>query len=283
MFDRVFKKKDESSYTDLTRRSRVDKAAEYMGRRPRTAPASPSISSTGDENKTIESPRHRHSLGEGILSSHSATPGPFYDEPASFAFLPPPAPVSNDRTSDRTPRSSRRWKDSPCPPMVPEAPEGSNELRNPFRNNTSESACSTGRSDSLESFADTGVPVHRIVRSFRPAQIIEDGSHRPQKAAIFTTGGGETSFNVPSTTSSATSNPFADSHATSAPTSRSATVDGFPLTADGTTAASPRSGSRRWSILKSPRRGSYDFLQVKIPTAVMSPVRESRLAFWSKA
>ncbi|KAI0361878.1 hypothetical protein OH77DRAFT_1068 [Trametes cingulata] len=281
MFDRVFKKKDESSYTDLTRRSRVDKAAEYAGKRPRTAPASPNTTSYGETDKAAGLSKQRHSLGEGILSSHRATPEPFFEEPASFAFLPPPTPVSNEQMNERTPRSSRQWDDSPCPRMAPEAPTGSNELRNPFRSSTNDSISSVGRTDSFESLADTGVPVHRTVRSFRPAQTIEDARHQPQKAAIFTVGVPDGPLDVPSISTTTTSNPFTDTHDASAPASPTGGMSRSPLSTSGTT--SPRSGSRRWSLLRSPRRGSYDFLQVKIPTGLMSPVRESRLAFWSKA
>lgn len=187
--------------------------------------------------------------------------------------------------------------DNPCPRMMLQRRSSSGmELRNPFRSDTNESMASMGRTDSFDSFADTGVPVHRTVRAFRPAHTIADAGHAPQKAAIFTTTGREPQ--VSPLTVNATSDPFADSPAASQSTLPVVSTAGSPVTREETTVRpymprllyvnsqyvqSQRPISRRWSILRSPKRASQDFLQVKIPTGLMSPVRESRLAFWSKA
>lgn len=183
--------------------------------------------------------------------------------------------------------------------MIPQRRESSGmELRNPFRNDTNESMASMGRTDSFDSFADTGVPVHRTVRAFRPAHIAADGSHAPQKAAIFTTEAAGREPQVSPLTVNATSDPFVDSPVASQCTIPVVSTAGSPAPPEESTVRlymrgllyvysqtvqSQRPISRRWSLLRSPKRASQDFLQVKIPTGLMSPVRESRLAFWSKA
>ncbi|KAI0637187.1 hypothetical protein C8Q77DRAFT_1155042 [Trametes polyzona] len=287
MFDRVFGKKEEPTYTTLARRARVDKqkAAEYAAaRRPRTAPASSGTASAADSNETNRTLPHRRSLGDGSMSPHRAMAEPLrFSSPeplAPFSFLPPPTqPLSPEAENPAPPSPTRHV--SPCPRMVPQRRESSVEIRNPFRSDTADSVGSMGRTESFDSFADTGVPVHRTVRAFRPAQTMGDASHIPHKAAIFTAESTTSRLQAPPSTVNAVSDPFTDSHVASQPPSPSVSVASSPVPRDQT--SSPRLMSRPWSLLRSPKRESQDFLQVKIPTGIMSPVRESRLSFWSKA
>ncbi len=116
------------------------------------------------------------------------------------------------------------------------------ELRNPFRSDTNESMASMGRTDSFDSFADTGVPVHRTVRAFRPAHIIADASHAPQKAAIFTTEVAGREPQVSPLTVNATSDPFADSPAASQSTLPVISTVGSPIPREETTVRSYTQG-----------------------------------------
>ncbi|KAI0646846.1 hypothetical protein C8Q79DRAFT_956664 [Trametes meyenii] len=310
MFDRVFKKKDEPTFTDLTRRNRVDKqkAAEYLSRRPRTAPATPRTVSPTGSDETTRVINYRHSLGDVSLSPHRVIQEPFRftapeGSPPEFSMLPPPTHPLNPRKAPapaaptvpsvpvqrRTPPpppSPVSREESPCPRMVPRVPSASNELRNPFRRSgTADSVTSMARTESCDSFADTGVPVHRTVRAFRPARpvSVDSADHQPLRAAIFTTVGQEQPIGplaVPPSTAGVISDPFTDSHAAaSQPASPSASAMGGLSLADD----SPRNTRSRWSSLRRASKQGRDFLQVNIPTGVMSPVRESRLAFWSKA
>ncbi|OJT08864.1 hypothetical protein TRAPUB_215 [Trametes pubescens] len=284
MFERVFKKKDsldeQGSYSELARRSRVakQKAAEHSSRRPRTAP------SPSDFNASDRLIVHRHSFDDESMSPHHTTPEPLrFSSPevlAPFSFAPPTVHPQSLRPVQRPPSAPQL--ENPCPRMMLQRRSSSGmELRNPFRSDTNESMASMGRTDSFDSFADTGVPVHRTVRAFRPAHIIADASHAPQKAAIFTTEAAGREPQVSPLTVNATSDPFADSPAASQSTLPVISTVGSPIPREETT--SQRPVSRRWSLLRSPKRTSQDFLQVKIPTGLMSPVRESRLSFWSKA
>ncbi|EIW60574.1 uncharacterized protein TRAVEDRAFT_70918 [Trametes versicolor FP-101664 SS1] len=281
MFERVFKKKDSSdeppcSYSELARRNRVAKAAEQSSRRPRTAPGA------SDSNASDRLIVHRHSFDDESMSPHHTIPEPLrFSSPeilAPFSFTPPTIHPQSLQPAQRPP--SAPPLDNPCPRMMLQRRSSSGmELRNPFRSDTNESMASMGRTESFDSFADTGVPVHRTVRAFRPAHIIADAGHAPQKAAIFTTTGREPQ--VSPLTVNATSDPFADSPAASQSTLPVVSTAASPVPREETTSQRPI--SRRWSLLRSPKRASQDFLQVKIPTGLMSPVRESRLAFWSKA
>ncbi|KAI8998829.1 hypothetical protein BD414DRAFT_135277 [Trametes punicea] len=285
MFDRVFsKKREENNRTDLTRRNRIDKAAEYIGRRPRTAP--PSGAATPESAESSAAMHHRRSLGEHSISSYPKSGETFrYLSTERLASSSSFLPSAAGRPASATALRSRAvFEDCPCPRMVPQSPAGTFELRNPFRSDTNDSFSTMGRSDSFDSFADTTVPVHRTVRASRPVEVTADASHNPQRAAIFTTATAGGQSEQPPWTATAITDPFTDAHATSDSTSpppqamtNDATSSDEPMTQQ------PVSRIRRWSILRSPKRGSRDFLQVHIPTGVMSPVRESRLAFWSKA
>ncbi|KAI0831087.1 hypothetical protein BC628DRAFT_1352204 [Trametes gibbosa] len=288
MFDNVFKKKEEPRYVQLARQARVARQKAYReerkGKRPSTAPESSSTAPAASSAAANHSINYRRSLGDESMFPHRAIPEPLRfsapDVLEPFAFLPPPAQSQSPPSSARASRTPLNMADSPCPHMMPDHHTPSVELHNPFRSGTSESMTSTGRTESFDSFADTGVPIHRTVRTFRPTQTLADAKHTPQKAAIFT---GETTpahLQVPPTTTSVASDPFTDTHTTAGQSSSFST--GMASTA--ATQKEPKtSTSRRWSVLRSPKRASHDFLQVKIPTGIMSPVRESRLAFWSKA
>ncbi|KAI0665012.1 hypothetical protein C8Q70DRAFT_1102066 [Cubamyces menziesii] len=306
MFNRVFKRKDESNYSELARRSRVDKqkSAEIVARRPRTAPSSRNPSpphtdllvcvrvpsylkilsaKTRIQSRAQDAVKYRHSMGDTNMS-------PYYAQPEPFRYARTEASISSG-TPIPSPTSSYGWRpreeitqvrtapgDSPCPRMAPQTPTLSNELRNPFRSNTSDSIASISRTTSLDSFADTGVPVHRMVRASR-ARIIEDAAHLPQKAIICTTGA---QLQVPPPTINAITDPFTDAHVASQPTSPSISRVNSPFSIDQPT-TSPTPRHRKWSLLRSPKRGEQSLLNVNIPSGVMSPVRESRLTFWPKA
>ncbi|KAI0670597.1 hypothetical protein C8Q78DRAFT_992125 [Trametes maxima] len=310
MFDRVFKKKDESTYSDLTRKNRVDKhkAAEYLSKRPRTAPTTPRNASPTGSDETDRVITYRHSLGDVSLSPHHAIQAPFrFTAPEcsfrGFTMSPPPAhplsprkasapdtfttpaPAPVQRRTPPPPPSPTSRKESPCPHMVPGARSPSIELRNPFRRSgTVDSVTSMARTESCDSFADTGVPVHRTVRAFRPARTVsvDPADHQPLRAAIFTSAGQDepvAPLAIPPSTAGVITDPFTDSHAAaSQPASPSVSAMGNTPDADA-----PRNTRSRWSSLRRASKQGCDFLQVNIPTGVMSPVRESRLAFWSKA
>ncbi|KAJ8481213.1 hypothetical protein ONZ51_g6143 [Trametes cubensis] len=237
MFNRVFKRKDESNYSELARRSRVDKqkSAEIVARRPRTAPSSrnPSPPHTDLLSRAQDAVKYRHSMGDTNMS-------PYYAQPEPFRYARTEASISSG-TPIPSPTSSYGWRpreeitqvrtapgDSPCPRMAPQTPTLSNELRNPFRSNTSDSIASISRTTSLDSFADTGVPVHRMVRASR-ARIIEDAAHLPQKAIICTTGA---QLQVPPPTINAITDPFTDAHVASQPTSPSISRVNSPFSID---------------------------------------------------
>ncbi|KAH9901180.1 hypothetical protein C8Q73DRAFT_676993 [Cubamyces lactineus] len=289
MFDRMFKKKDESNYSDLARRSRVDKhkAFDYIGRRPRTAPPSRNPSPPQNDllSRAQDTVYYRHSMGDASMSSHYAQSEP-------FRYMRPEASRMSSDTPASPPTSSHGWQPredfthvrtvqqpSPCPRMAPQTPTHSNELRNPFRTNTSDSVGSISRTASLDSFADTGVPVHRMVRASR-AQVVEDATHLPQKAIICTTGA---QVQAPPPSGNAFTDPFTDAHTASQPASPSISRVDSPFSIDQPTVSSPTPRHRKRSLLRSPKQSDQGLLHVDIPTGVMSPVRESRLAFWSKA
>ncbi|KAI0781144.1 hypothetical protein BD413DRAFT_22217 [Trametes elegans] len=304
MFDRVFKRKDEPTvaYTELARRSRVDKqkAADYIGRRPRTAPPSTNPALAAQQNH-VTKPFQRHSLGDESAVPHrvppldtrfmrtiapaGTNPSPPQMRPSSVkSMLPPPTHPSQTPLTPPTPPSNPSCHGLSAPRMVPSTPTSPPELHNPFRSGTNDSTPSMSRAGSTESFADTGVPVHRTVRAFRSAPTMGSAIHQPQKAAIFTAGATERQLEVPpAATAPAMSDPFTDAHACSQPASPSVSAVGTSSHPDEPRTQRPSSRDRPWSILRSPKRGSQDFLQVQIPTGVMSPVRDSRHAFWSKA
>ncbi|CDO70708.1 hypothetical protein BN946_scf184798.g23 [Trametes cinnabarina] len=288
MLDRVFKKKEDGSFTDLTRRSRVDrhKAAEYLSRRPRTAPPSGNTSmSLGIQNVATQ---YRRSLNDSDMSPYCASPDPFrYSSPetiTSTSTLSVPLVVPRPTFAPASRPSSNEG--SPCPKMMRHSSGGSNELRNPFRNNTSDSVASIGRSNSFDSFAEAEVPVHRIVRAIRPTQLVEAGDHMPQKAAIFTTqdASKERSAEPPSATD-VTSDPFTAAHIASPCVTPSPVEEESSMKATEPAPGHSSPRQSRWSILKSPKGRSRDFLHVNIPTGIMSPMRDSRTSpsFWSKA
>ncbi|KAI0336317.1 hypothetical protein GY45DRAFT_1429944 [Cubamyces sp. BRFM 1775] len=291
MFDRVFKKKDESNYSDLARRSRVDKhkAADYVGKRPRTAPPSrnPSPPHADLLSRAQNAANYRHSMGDAGMSPYYASPEPFQYvrtgiSASSSTPISPPTSSHGWRPREDTAHIRTAPEASPCPRMAPQTPTPSNELRNPFRSNTSDSVASISRTASLDSFADTSVPVHRMVRASR-AQVVEDAGHQPQKAIICTAGAAGAQLQAPPPTVNAITDPFTDAHAASQPTSPSVSRVDSPFSIDQPTTSSPTPRHRKWSLLRSPKRNDQGFLHVNIPTGVMSPVRESRLAFWSKA
>ncbi|KAL7283225.1 hypothetical protein ACG7TL_002652 [Trametes sanguinea] len=218
MFDRMFKKKDNGSYTDLTRRSRVDKhkAAEYYGRRPRTAPPSGNTSPSPEAQNAAA--RYRHSLNDSDMSPYQASTEPFrYTSPDEYATTSTlDVPIMTPRPISAPTAGMSTSEDSPCPRMVRQPSGASNELRNPFRNNTSDSFASVGRSNSFDSFVEMVVPVHRTVRAIRPTQVVESPGHQPQKAAIFTTHEvSEERPDEPPSIASVLSDPFTDSHTAS--------------------------------------------------------------------
>ncbi|KAH9854036.1 hypothetical protein C2E23DRAFT_884147 [Lenzites betulinus] len=283
MFDLVFKKKEEPRYAQLARQARVATQKAYReerklrGKRPSSAPESSGNSpsaSWSDDGYLIN---HRHSLGNESMFPNRATQKPLRfsapDVLEPFAFRPPSAHSQN-------PRVPPNMEVSPCPCMMPSIRTPSVELRNPFRSGTVESVTSNGRTESFDSFADTGVPIHRSVRTFRPAHTSAD-THTPQKAALFTAETTPKHSTVQPTTTTTASDPFTDTNATAGQSPSPVGMAG--TTAERNKPNAQRSTSRRWSVLRSPKRASHDFLQVKIPTGIMSPVRESRLAFWSKA
>ncbi|KAI9064218.1 hypothetical protein FKP32DRAFT_1570491 [Trametes sanguinea] len=287
MFDRMFKKKDNGSYTDLTRRSRKHRAAEYLGRRPRTAPPSGNTSPSPEAVSFHAAARYRHSLNDSDMSPYRASPEPFrYTSPDDYAAtssleVPPVVP----RPTSAPTAGMSTFEDSPCPRMVPQSSGASNELRNPFRNNTSDSFASVGRSNSFESFVELAVPVHRTVRAIRPTQVVESPGHQPQKAAIFTTHDEcEDRPDEPPLVASVLSDPFTDSRTISPLSTPSPSGVESPARLVEPAAREPASPRSRWSLLKSPKRSNRDFLpHVNLPAGVMSPMKDSRLAFWSKA
>ncbi|KAI0708976.1 hypothetical protein C8Q76DRAFT_859167 [Earliella scabrosa] len=258
MFERVFKKRDDASYSDLSRRSRVDKRA---SRRPKTAPSS--FSSIPERDAT-PSPRDRRSLQEeSFRVTRSDSRHGFY--------IARGAEHSRSSTAIETRRPQLEENEHASRPSINRsASSASCEIRNPFRSrsNTTESVptVTMSRSPTRESSVEA---VQRMVPTYHARRIDGAASPAPHKAAIFTR----------STVDTRQLDPFTDDNSedSASPTTPSAESFSPPR---------PVASKRHpWSFLRSPKPSSNEFLKVNIPSGMFSPptIREQRHSFWSRA
>ncbi|KAI0807224.1 hypothetical protein C8Q74DRAFT_1362755 [Fomes fomentarius] len=166
MFDRVFKRKDNAPYTELARKSRVEKRVP----RPKTAP--PAIGSPLLPAHERDACRDsRRSFQEGVVNRGYGGAQP-----------------SGWRSASPTVDDTTRNVEYPSRPVMDRSSSSTScNIRNPFRScNDSSQTLAMSRSPTRESSAE-GVPVERAVRTFRAMHHEGYTNFAPQKAAIFTT------------------------------------------------------------------------------------------------